>query len=156
CSVAVLLCGYVGLRGYSVWKQRHLMMMAHEFMAKPDARNALLCAQQVLQSNPANEEAVRMMAEISDAAGSPKNALLWRRRAVELNPHWVDAFFGLAQTAMPQRDYATASAALDGFGESDKRTAAYHNLAGALASGTGHLGDAEAHFAEAVRLDPHN
>jgi len=155
CCVAVLLAGYAGYRGYRVWKNKHLMTLGHEFLAKSDARNALLSVQEVLRSDPNNLDATRMMAQLAEASRLP-TALLWRSRVVELAPHSLDDRLALAQTALTMRDYATATNALEGVDTPDKETAAYHNIAGAVAAGAKKLSEAEIHFLEASRLEPHN
>jgi Flp pilus assembly protein TadD len=155
CCIAVLLAGYAGYRGYGVWKRDHLMTLAHAFLAKSDARNALLCVQEVLRSDPQNLDATRVMAGLSGAARSP-SALIWRSRVVELNPRSLDDRLALAQTAMMMRDYATATNALGGVDQAGKNTAAYHNIAGAVAVAANQLDQAEAHFLEAARLEPQN
>jgi len=81
CGIAVLLAGYVGYRSYKVWKCSHLMGLAHQFLVKRDGRDALLCVQQVLRSDPHNLDATRMMAQLTAATGSP-SALLWWSRVV--------------------------------------------------------------------------
>ena len=130
CCTVVLLAGYAGYRGYKVWKQNRMMNLAHTFAAKGDDRNVLLCVQQVLRSNPQNVEACRLMAQISEAGRSPV-ALLWRSRVVELNPRSMDDRLALAQSAMMFRDYMVATNALEGVDAAGKKTAAYHNVAGA-------------------------
>ena len=155
CCIAVLLAGYAGYRGYNVWKSSHLMGLAHQFLAKADGRNALLCVQQVLRSNPRNLDATRVMAQLTEAARSP-SALLWRSRVVELNPHSLDDRLALAQTALMMRDYATATNALGGVDTAGKKTVAYHNVAGAVAAGANQTALAEAQFLEAAMLDPEN
>jgi predicted Zn-dependent protease len=155
CCVAVLLAGYAGYRGYQVSKRSHLISLARQFMAKSDARNALLSVQQVLRSDPQNLEATRMMAQLTEAARSP-SALLWRSRVVELNPLSLDDRLALATTAMVMRDYATATNALDGVAPAERNTVAYHNVAGAVAAAVNQTAQAESHFLEAARLDPKN
>jgi predicted Zn-dependent protease len=155
CCVAVLLTGYVGYRSYNVWKCSHLMSLAHQFLAKADGRNAVLCVQQVLRSDPHNLDATRVMAQLTEAARSP-SALLWWSRVVELNPHSLDDRLALAQTAMVMRDYATATNALGGVDQAGKSTVAYHNVAGAVAAAANQSALAEAQFLEAARLDPQN
>jgi predicted Zn-dependent protease len=155
CCIAVLLAGYAGYRGYNVWKSSHLMGLAHQFLAKADGRNALLCVQQVLRSNPRNLDATRVMAQLTEAARLP-TALLWRSRVVELNPHSLDDRLALAQTALMMRDYATATNALGGVDTAGKKTVAYHNVAGAVAAGANQTALAEAQFLEAAMLDPEN
>ena len=85
CCTGILLLGYVGYRSYKIWRQRRMLTMAHQFLAKSDERNAMLSLSLVLRSNPNNLEACRMMADLTMSARS-KNALLWRGRVVELNP----------------------------------------------------------------------
>ena len=155
CCVAVLLAGYAGYRGYKVWKNKHLMSLGHDFLAKSDRRNAVLSVQEVLRSDPTNLDATRMMAQLAEASRSPA-ALMWRSRVVELDPHSLEDRLALAQTALTMRDYATATNALEGVDAADKETAAYHNIAGTVAAAANQPDEAEAHFLEASRLEPQN
>ena len=155
CCIAVLLTGFAAYRGYKVWKCSHLMGMAHQFLAKSDTRNALLCVQRVLQTEPRNLDATRVMAQLSEATRSP-SALLWWSRVVEYNPHSLDDRLALAQVAMLARDYTTATNTLAGVAPADKNTVAYHNIAGAVAAAANQTAQAAAEFQEAARLDPAN
>jgi len=153
--IAVLLLGYSGYRGYLVWKQSHGMAMAREYYAKSDVRNTVLSLQQVLAANPRNIEAARMMAGLAEAARSP-GALVWRQRVLELNPKSYEDRLSLAQTAIIFQDYPLATNTLAGVAEADKKTAAYHNIAGTAALMGGQPDEAEAHFSESIRIDPSN
>ena len=153
--VAVLLAGYAGYRGYRVWKNKHLMSLGHEFLAKSDKRNAALAVQAVLRSDPKNVDATRMMAQLAEASHSP-GALLWRSRVVELNPHSLADRLALAETAMAAHDFAAATNAVEGVDSADKETAAYHNVAGMVAASENKFAEAEPHFLEASRLEPQN
>jgi Flp pilus assembly protein TadD len=155
CCTVALLTGYAGYRGYKVWKQNRMMNLAHAFAAKGDGRNVLLCVQQVLRSNPRNLEASRMMAALLEAGRSP-GALVWRSQVVELNPKSLDDRLALAQSAMMFRDYMVATNALEGVDQAGRKTAAYHNVAGAVAAAANQRAEAEAHFFEAARLEPTN
>jgi predicted Zn-dependent protease len=155
CSIAVLLAGYAGYRSYRVWKNKHLINLAHEFMAKSDERNAALALQGVLRTAPNNVEAVRMMAQLAEASHSTA-ALIWSSRVVELDPHSAQDRLALAQTGLAFHDYAAATNALEGIDVADKATPSYHNIAGAVAAAVNHQSEAEAHFLEASRLDPQN
>src|SRR5271168_4271060 len=108
CCVAVLWGGRVGYRSYRAWSNKHLMSLANEFLAKSDWRNALLSVQEVLQSDPNNLDAVRAMVRLADASPAP-NALLWRSRVVELDPHSFKDRVAFAQTALDMRDYTDAA-----------------------------------------------
>jgi hypothetical protein len=155
CCAAVLLGGYASYRGYIVWKDKHLMSLAHEFLAKSDGRNALLAVQEVLRSSPNNLDATRVMAQLADASRSPA-ALVWRSRVVELDPRSLPDRLALAQTALVMRDYQTATNALAGVDTAGKKTAAYHNIAGAVDAAANQPAEAEIHFLEASRLEPQN
>jgi Flp pilus assembly protein TadD len=147
--------GYAGYRGYKFIRQAHLIKQAQHYLTKSDAKKALLCLQRVLRSNPRNVEACRLMAELSEAGRSP-GALLWRSRVVELNPRSLDDRLALARSSMMFRDYALATNALEGVDAAGRKTAAYQNIAGAVASTVGQFAQAEAHFLEAARLEPTN
>lgn len=155
--LGVLLCGsgYVAYRAYISARQVHLVAQARSFLAKAKERKAVLCLQRALRYNPNDLEACRLMAAIAEGSRSP-TALLMRSHVVELNPHSLEDRLALAQTAMLFRDYARATNALDGVDPGGKKTAAYHNLAGAVASSVNQLPQAEAHFREAARLEPTN
>ncbi|HUA67153.1 MAG TPA: hypothetical protein VMA13_01280 [Candidatus Saccharimonadales bacterium] len=155
CSVAVLLAGYAGYRSYKVWKCSHLMGLAHQFLAKKDGRNAMLCVQQVLRTDPRNIDATRIMAELTTASRSP-SALLWWSRVVELDPHSLNDRLALAQTAIVAGSYEVATNALAGVNQANKNTVAYQNVAGAVAAAAHQPAQAEAHFLEALQLDPQN
>jgi tetratricopeptide (TPR) repeat protein len=154
-GIVALGGGYVGYRGYLSARQAHLIKQAQHYLAQPDVKKALLCLQRVLRSNPRNVEACRLMAELSEAGRSP-GALVWRSRVVELNPRSLDDRLALAQSAMMFRDYALATNALAGVDATGRKTAAYHNISGEVASTVGQLAQAEADFLEAARLEPAN
>jgi len=154
-GIVALGGGYAGYRGYKSIRQAHLIKQAKHYLAKPDPRRALLCLQRVLRSNPKNVEACRLMAELSEAGRSP-GALLWRSRVVELNPRSLDDRLALAQSALMFRDYALATNAIEGVDAAGKKTAAYDNMAGVVASTVGQFAQAETHFLEAARLEPTN
>ena len=155
CCTIVGVAGYAGHRTYKVWKQKHLLSMAREFYAKADGKNAQLSLRQALAVNPMNVDANRLAAEVAQAARSPE-ALIWRSRVVELNPKSTDDRLALAETAMIYHDYGVGTNALEGVSAEGKKTAAYHNIAGALAAAANQVAEAKAHFQEAIRLEPQN
>jgi tetratricopeptide (TPR) repeat protein len=153
--IVLLMLGYTGYRSYVVWKQSHGISMAKGYIAKADARNAFLSLQQVLKANPRNIEACRMMATLTEAERLP-GALAWRERVLELDPKSFGDRLALAQAAMMQKNYPLATNTLAGVSDSDRNTAAYHNLAGTATLMGGQPAEAEAHFGESIRLDPEN
>ena len=155
CCVGVLLAGYAGYRGYKLWKNKHLVSLSHDFLAKGDRRNAGLSLQEALRSDQKNVDATRMMAQLAAASRSP-STLIWLSRVVELAPHSLPDRLALAETALTMRDFATATNTLEGVDAADKETAAYHNVAGMAAASTGRPDEAEKHFLEVSRLEPQN
>jgi predicted Zn-dependent protease len=153
--VGLLLLGYSGYRGYQVWKQSHGMAMAKAYFAKGDARNTILSLQEVLHTNPRNIDACRMIAGLTESVRDQR-ALVWRERVLELNPKSFEDRLALAQAALVFQDYPLASNTLAGVAGPDKNTAAYNYIAGNVSLVAGQLDDAEAHFSEAIRLDPTN
>jgi len=151
----VSVAGYGAYRGYVSWRQHQLVKQARVFSAKSDPKNALLCLQRALRAKPGDVEASRLMADLMEAGRSP-SALLWRSRVVELNPQSLQDRIALAQTALTMRDLATATNALEGVAEADKKTASYHNVAGAATAAGNRFAEAEVHFFEAARLEPTN
>jgi tetratricopeptide (TPR) repeat protein len=154
-GVSAIGIGYAGYRAYLSVRQDRLIKQAQYYITKPDTRKALLCLQRVLRSNPKNADACRLMAQLSDAIRSPA-ALIWRGRVVELCPHSLDDRLALAQSAMIFGDHALATNALEAVDIADKKSAAYHNVAGEVAATLGQFSSAEAHFLEAARIEPTN
>ncbi len=153
--IVLLLVGFTGWRGYKVWKQDHWLKLAHEFAAKGDGRNEILCLRQALALNSQSAEACRLMADLADATHSDA-ALVWRQRLVDLNPNSLGDRLALMQTAMNFGDFAVASNALAGVTAADQKTAIFQTAAGLLAAGAGQTPSAKAHFSEAIKLDPGN
>lgn len=155
CCIVVLLLGFTGYRSYHVWKQSHWLTLAKGFAAKNDKRNELLCLDQLLRVNSQNIEACRLMADLSESERMPV-ALTWRERVLSLNPKSLEDRLALAQAAVIFQNYAVATNALAGVGEADRNTEKYQSIAGYVALESRQLAQAEAHFSEAIKLDPTN
>lgn len=147
--------GFLSYRAYKSARQSRLIQQAKTYLSKPNEKKALLCVQRALRYNPKDVEACRLMAQLAERGRSPA-AFVWRSKVVELNPRSLDDRLALAQCAITFHDYASATNALEGIDAAGKKTPAYHNLAGAVAAAGGQTAQAEAHFLEAVRLDPQN
>lgn len=152
CTVLLLL-GFVSYRGYQSWKQNHYIALAKQFQAREDVKNEALALGQALNANHRNLEANRMMADLLEATHSP-STLDWRRTVLELDPNSLTARLSLAQTALFFHDLATATNALAGVDDAGRNTASYHNISGELALMENKPDEAQADFAEAIRLDP--
>ena len=146
---------FVGLQQYRSWQQRSLVQKARAFLASADYRNASLCARQAVQSNPENVDASRVLAELAEMARGT-NAIVWRKRVVELEPHAASNRLALARTALSLSQLETAREALAQLDDATRQTAEYHKLQAKIDWTGGRLGDAETHFMEASRLEPTN
>jgi Flp pilus assembly protein TadD len=154
-GLLVLGGAYAGYRQYVSVRHARLIKQARRYIAKSDTARAQLCLRSALAHNPKDLEACRLMAQLAEDSRLP-SALLWRSKVLDLNPHSLEDRLALAQTALVMRDYASATNALEGVDIADKKTAAYHNLAGAVAAAANQPAQAEEHFLEASRLEPQN
>jgi Flp pilus assembly protein TadD len=156
--ILVALAGAVGIMGYRYYRgvrQEQWLSQARVFLAKADFTNAVLRLQRAIRINPRDAEAYRLMAGLAEADRSA-SAVGWRARVVEINPHSLEDRLALAQTALVMNDVAMATNALGGVDETGQKTAMYHNLAGAASAAGKRFEEAEAHFAEAARIEPGN
>ena len=153
CTTVAVMAAYIGCNAYCGWKQKHFLAMAQQFYAQGDERNALLSLRLALHANPRNLEAVRLVGDVLDANRS-REALLWRARAVELDPRSTRDRLALANTALVFDNLDVARSALDGIADEGRKTSAYHTTAGALAIAARHYSEAREQFAAALRLEP--
>src|SRR5271170_3238490 len=152
CTVLLFL-GYAGYLSYSKSKEARLIGMARRFIAQSDKRNAMLSLSEVLYMDPQNIEATRLMADLAES-DRQANALLWRSRVVQLDPHSSTDRIALASAAMMAGDFALATNSLAQVGLAYQTNASYQNDAGVLAITTHQPALAEAYFREAALLDP--
>lgn len=150
--VVLAAAGYGGYKGYKSWRQKRFVKQAREFLEKGEDRKALISLQRAIRAKAKDVDALRLMAAIAEKERSPA-AQVWRQRVVDLAPTSLNDRLSLAQTAVLNRDFTVATNALAGVLEADRKTAEYQNVAGAVASTLGRLDEAEAHFAEAARIN---
>lgn len=150
--VLLAAAGYGGYKGYKSWRQKRFVKQAREFLEKGEDRKALISLQRAIRAKAKDVEALRLMAAMAEKERSPA-ALVWRQRVVDLEPTSLNDRLSLAQIAVLNRDFTVATNALAGVLEADRKTAEYQNVAGAVASTLGRLDEAEAHFAEAARIN---
>lgn len=153
CLLALLLAAG-GYRGYGVWRKRHLSQQAQDFFTRKDYQSAALVARHVLQLDPKNVAACRIMAEIAELAGKPET-LSWREQVVVLEPELTANRVALASTALRFGQIESARKTLDAV-PATGRDIKYHEVAGALAIAEKNPTLAETEFAAALQLDPNN
>ncbi len=148
--------GWLGRATYRHFAEKHDQAEAEAFMSHQDFRAAVLSARQTLSINPGNLSACRIMSQIADLSGSP-SAVEWQQKIVVAQPS-VDNKLQLASLALRYQKppFPLASQILQELSSTATNVASYQMLAARLALSTRHLADAEAHFHQAVELDPTN
>jgi len=144
-----------GLLFYNRERQRDWVKRARAAFEHGDYDTASIWLARLFQTNKANVEACRLMADIDDFGNSPE-AMLWRIRAVQLEPANPENFLAWAKTALRLHDLEVAARALKLVPERGRNSAAFHSLSAALAMNSGNAALAEFHFGEAARLEPGN
>ena len=154
CFVALLLAGG-GYRIYGEWRKDHLSAQAQDFFARKDYASAVLVTRHVLQLDPKNVSACRIMAEIAELAGKHE-ALSWREQVVALEPDVAANRMALASTALRFSQIELARRNLDAISAAGRANTQYHQIAGALALAEKKTTVAETEFAAALELEPNN
>jgi Flp pilus assembly protein TadD len=154
CGLAAILA-FGSYRGYGVWRKRHLSQQAQDFYARQDYKSAVLVARHVLQLDPKNVAACRIMAETAELAGK-REAISWREQLVALEPGVTANKMALASAAVRFGQLDLARKTLDAVDPTDRANVKYHQLSGALAIAEKKSVLAESEFAAALQLDPEN
>ncbi len=149
----VAVAGWSGRRAYKKYAENRLLTQARQYEAKKDWRNTNLCLDRVLQLDPLNVEACRMIADLLESAGSPAT-LSWRIQLAKLEPDNITNRFLWAKTAIKAGNLKSAAEALAKVDEKNKGSAEYYKIKGALAWEQGQPVEAEKQYAEALRLEP--
>ena len=154
-AVLVAAIGFGGYRGYGVWRKHHLSRQAQDFFARKDYQSAVLVARHLLQLDPKNIAACRIMAETAELAGKGE-AISWREQVVALEPSITADKIALAGTALRFGHLDLAHTTLEAVDSAGRANVKYHQLAGALAIAEKKLSLAETEFAAALQLEPNN
>ena len=154
-AVLVAAIGFGGYRGYGVWRKHHLSRQAQDFFARKDYQSAVLVARHLLQLDPKNIAACRIMAETAELAGKGE-AISWREQVVALEPTVAADKIALIGTALRFSQLNLARKTLDAVDSAGRANVKYHQLAGALAIAEKKLSLAETEFAAALQLEPNN
>jgi len=132
-----------------------LAKRAIALLQKGDNVGASLSLRQALILDPENSETARLVAEVADKGNDP-NALVWRARVLELQPHSLDAVLPYARTALRTQQLTAATNALEKAAGIGGNSAEYHTLFGQVAAAGGNPALAVEHYSQAIRLDPKN
>jgi tetratricopeptide (TPR) repeat protein len=154
--VALAVAGWFGRSYYRHFKEHRAQQQAQAFLAKGDFRNALLCAMQARQLNPANLPAARVLAALADLSHNPA-ALDIQQQIVQTEPTVENklqlASLGLRYQTPP---FPLTAQILTELEPSATNLPAYHIVAAGLALNLHRLDRAENHFQLAAKLEPTN
>ncbi len=151
-AIGIVAKPYVG-KAYHEWNAHRHAQQASEFFAQGDLRRALAAAKSALKHRPQNVEATRVMAKSLDAAGAPE-ADQWWARLDTLQPHDTENTLARARGALRAGEAGVAEELLGTLDATARQSAGFHSVAAAIAMERKNPADAEAHWAEAARLDP--
>lgn len=140
---------------YPPARNEHLLRMAKVFLKNSHLKEATLSLQQILVSDPNHLDATLMMAELTEATGSPR-ALFWRKRVVEIRPESFRYRMDWIKSALKLGEIGFAAEGLATVDEGGRRTAAFHHLAASIAIGWKQFAEAEKHAGLALQLEPEN
>jgi predicted Zn-dependent protease len=153
--VLLAALSFGGYRVYGVWRKHHLSQQAQDFFARQDYQSAVLVARHVLQLDPKNVAACRIMAATAELAGK-RETISWREQVVALEPRDAANRIALASAALRFGQLDLARKTLDAVDASGRANVKYHELAGALAIAEKKMAAAEMEFAAALQLEPNN
>ena len=148
------VCLWRGARVYARYKEQRLTLQARLFLQDGRYKEAFLTTQQILGANPANVDACRFMAELTERAKDP-STLIWRRRVAELSPALENRLALAAAALLFERPPCPlARQTLEGIQARHEETVACHVIAAQLALKLNRLKDAETHYQKAIILEP--
>jgi cellulose synthase operon protein C len=154
-SVALLLSVTLLAGGCGGPAPAELLAEARTATARKDYRTAAIQLRNLLKEEPANVEAVRLLAEVAAASGGLDTAERNYRRAVELGADPAGFWRGWVDVLLLQGRYADALERLASVrAESPADRAAVLARKARAERGLGRLADAEATLAEAIRAAP--
>ena len=128
CLIMLLgLGGYFSVTAFQAWQVRRLLAEANALVNEGNYNRASLDARRVLELNPQNADAMRVIARSAESAGL-RSAIEFWRRVTELSGNAEGDVTSWALCAIRFGDAPGASKALDSMPEHGKRTAQYHAL----------------------------
>jgi len=140
---------------YQKWKERRIIRQSRQFFYQGQLNQALISAHQVLSLNEKNLEAVRLIADILETGSSPQ-ALIWRKRAWELDSKNKTNALAWAGSALKFGNIKSCAEALAQVPAEAKESVIFHEISGLLALRQIDPTKAENHFTRALKLDPAN
>jgi thioredoxin-like negative regulator of GroEL len=144
-----------GLTLYEDWRQTRLLHEAASMSQQGRFSEAMQTARELLAQHPDSLPALYILAEAAEKQNL-EEAISWREQIARLRPKDPDSQLNLVSAALRFGKLDLARKALDQIPTSDRDRAAFHVVAGWLASAEGNFAEQEEQFAAAVKKEPKN
>jgi adenylate cyclase len=131
-------------------------LLGHVYLWKKQHEEAIGEKEQVITLDPNNADGYADLAEVLVWAGRPGEAIGFVKKAMRLNPHYpVNYLFTLGFAYLTEGQYEEAiKAQKEALTQNPDFLASYMALA-ATYSELGRMGEAQAHVAEGLKINPH-
>jgi Tfp pilus assembly protein PilF len=154
-SLIAVLCLNYGSKLYENWRERRLLEKATTLLRDGELSKAAQIAQQLAGRNPDSLAALSILADAAEKQNL-EDAVAWRERIARLLPKDPESQLNFASAALRFGKLDVAREALSRVSASDRDSAAFHVVAGWLASAEGNFAEQEEQFAAAVKKEPNN
>jgi thioredoxin-like negative regulator of GroEL len=157
-AIAILFGAFLlryGLKLYEDWHQTRLLHQAVSVLQQGRFSEATQTARELLAQRPDSLPALYVLAEAAEKQNL-EEAILWREQIARLRPKDPDSRLNLVSAALRFGKLDLARKALDQIPANDRDRAAFHIVAGWLASAEGNFAEQEEQFAAAVKKEPKN
>jgi len=157
-AMAILLCAFFfryGLKLYANWHQTRLLQQAGSMLQQGRFTEATQTARELVAQHPESLPALYVLAEAAEKQNL-EEAISWREQIARLRPKDADSQLNLVSAALRFGKLDLARKALDQIPANDRGRAAFHVVAGWLASAEGNFAEQEEQFAAAVKKEPKN
>jgi thioredoxin-like negative regulator of GroEL len=144
-----------GLKLYAGWHQTRLLHEAASMLQQGRFSEATQTARELLTQHPDALPALYILAEAAEKQNL-EEAISWREQIAQLRPKDPDNQLNLVSAALRFGKLDLARKALDQVPVKDRDRAAFHVVAGWLASAEGNFAEQEEQFAAAVKKEPKN
>src|SRR6266496_3199215 len=157
-AIAILLCALFfryGLKLYANWHQTRLLQQAGSMLQKGRFTEATQTARELVAQHPDSLPALYVLAEAAEKQNL-EEAISWRGQIARLRPKDPESQLNFASAALRFGKLDLAREALNRVSARDRDSAAFHVVAGWLASAEGNFAEQEEQFAAAVKEEPKN
>src|SRR6059058_6017080 len=157
-AIAILLGALFfrsGLQLYENWHQTQLLHRATSMLQQGRFSEATQTARELLAQRPDSLPALYILAEAAEKQNL-EEAISWREQIARLSPRDPDGQLNLVSAALRFGKLDLARKALNQASSKDRERAAFHVVAGWLASAEGNFAEQEEQFAAAVQKEPKN